>query len=194
MTAQSSVTDRVPETAEWEIDTAHTATHFSVKHLMVSTVRGEFRGVTGRVWLDEAQLTRSRVDVEIEAASIETREPIRDAQLRSSDFFDVERFPKIRFRSTRVECKGKNFVVTGELTMHGVARQVTLDVESFSPAAKDRSGRFVRKVSATGKLNRKDWGLGWSAALETGGLLVGEVVKLQINADLVAKAPVPTSR
>jgi polyisoprenoid-binding protein YceI len=181
-------------TTEWEIDSAHTAAHFSVKHLMVSTVRGQFRKVTGRAWLDERQLTRSRIDVEIDAASLETGEPKRDAHLRSADFFDVEKFPKLTFRSTRIEGKGEEFAVTGDLTMHGATRQVTLTVESLSPAMKDPYGRMVRGVSAVGKLNRKDWGLGWNAALETGGVLVGDEVKLQIDAELVAKAPAQAPR
>lgn len=182
------------QTTEWEIDPAHTAAHFSVKHLMVSTVRGQFRKVTGRVWLDEAQLTRSRIDIGIEAASLETGELKRDAHLRSADFFDVEKYPTLSFQSTRIEGKGDEFVVTGDLTMHGVSRQVTLMVESLSPPMKDPYGRLVRGVSAIGKLNRKDWGLGWNAALETGGVLVGDEVKLQIDAELVAKAPAPAPR
>jgi polyisoprenoid-binding protein YceI len=176
---------------EWEIDSAHTGAHFSVKHLMVSTVRGQFRKVTGRVWLEEGQLTRSRIDVEIDAASIETGEPKRDGHLRSADFFDVEKYPKLTFHSTKIEGKGEEFTVTGDLTMHGVTHQVTLKVESLSPPMKDPYGRLVRGVSAVGKLNRKDWGLGWNAALETGGVLVGEEVKLQIDAELVAKTSAP---
>ena len=154
---------------------------------MVSTVRGQFRKVTGRVLLDEAQLTRSRIEVEIDASSLVTGEPKRDDHLRSADFFDVEKYPKLTFRSTHIEGRGEEFVVTGELTMHGVSRQVTLKVESLSPPMKDPYGRLVRGVSAVGKLNRKDWGLGWNAALETGGVLVGDEVKLQIDAELVAK-------
>jgi polyisoprenoid-binding protein YceI len=176
-------------TTEWEIDTAHTAAQFSVKHLMVSTVRGQFRKVTGKLLLDEADPTRSTVQVEIDAASLETGEPKRDGHLRSADFFDVEKYPKLSFRSTRIERTGEEFMLTGDLTLHGVTRPVTLTVESLSGAMKDPYGRVVRGVSAIGKLNRKDWGLGWNAALETGGVLVGEEVKLQIDAELVAKAP-----
>ena len=137
-------------TTEWEFDSAHTRAHFSVRHLMVSTVRGQFRKVTGRVWLDEGQLTRSRIDVEIDSASLETGEPKRDAHLRSGDFFDVEKFPKLTFQSTRIEGKGEEFAFTGDLTMHGVTRQVTLTVESLSPPMKDPYGRLVRGVSAVG--------------------------------------------
>jgi polyisoprenoid-binding protein YceI len=187
-TSASASVSGAQGTTEWELDTAHTAAHFSVKHLMVSTVRGQFRKVTGRVWLDEQQLTRSRIEVEIEAASLETGEPKRDAHLRSGDFFDVEKFPKLTFRSTRVEGKGEGFTLAGDLTMHGVTHQVTLAVEALSAPMKDPYGRLVRGVSAVGKLNRKEWGLGWNAALEAGGVLVGDEVKLQIDAELVAKA------
>ncbi len=175
--------------AEWEIDSAHTRAHFSVKHLMVSTVRGQFKAVTGTVALDEADLTRSRVQVEVDAASIETGEPKRDGHLKSPDFFDVAKFPKLSFRSTRIERAGDEFKLTGDLTMHGVTRPVTLTVDSLSAPTKDPYGRLVRGVSAHGKLNRKDWGLAWNAPLETGGVLVGEEVKLQIDAELVAKKP-----
>ncbi|MGO8969398.1 MAG: YceI family protein [Myxococcaceae bacterium] len=174
-------------TTEWELDSAHSAAHFSVKHLMVSTVRGQFKTVTGTVTLDEADLTRSRVEVEVDAASIDTREPKRDAHLKSPDFFDVEKFPKLSFRSTRIERAGDEFKVTGDLTMHGVTRPVSLTVDSLSAATKSPFGRVVRGLSATGKLNRKDWGLGWNAPLETGGVLVGEEVKLQIDAELAKK-------
>ena len=160
-------------TTEWEIDSAHTRAHFSVKHLMVSTVRGQFKAVTGTVVLDEGDLTRSRIQVEVDAASIETGEPKRDGHLKSPDFFDVEKFPKMTFHSTRIERVGDEFKVTGDLTMHGVTRPVTLAVESLTSPTKDPYGRRVRGVAATGKLNRKDWGLAWNAPLETGGVLVG---------------------
>jgi len=181
------MTTAAATTTEWELDSAHSAAHFSVKHLMVSTVRGQFKTVTGSVILDEADLTRSRVQVEVDAASIDTREPKRDAHLKSPDFFDVEKFPKLSFRSTRIERAGDEFKVTGDLTMHGVTRPVALTVDSLSAATKSPFGQVVRGISATGKLNRKDWGLGWNAPLETGGVLVGEEVKLQIDAELVAK-------
>lgn len=181
----------MPTTApsEWDIDSAHSAAHFSVRHLMVSTVRGQFKTVTGSVVLDEGDLTRSHVQVEVEAASIETGEPKRDGHLMSPDFFDVAKFPKLSFRSTRIERTGEEFKVTGDLTMHGVTHPVTLTVDSLSGSTKDPYGRVIRGVSAHGKLNRKDWGLGWNAPLETGGVLVGEEVKLQIDAELVAKKP-----
>jgi polyisoprenoid-binding protein YceI len=189
MTAQAAPASKSATAAEWEIDSAHTSAQFSVKHLMVSTVRGHFRKVTGTVVFDDADLTRSSVQVEIDASSLETGEPKRDGHLRSADFFDVEKFPKLTFRSTRIARAGSEFTVTGDLTMHGVTRPVTLTAEAPSAPMKDPYGRVVRGVSATGKLNRKDWDLGWNAALETGGVLVGEEVKLQIDAELVAKAP-----
>jgi polyisoprenoid-binding protein YceI len=187
MTTEAAAT--AGRTSEWEIDSAHSAAHFSVRHLMVSTVRGRFRGLTGSVTLDERELTHSRILVEIDAASIETGEPRRDAHLRSPDFFDAEKFPKIAFRSTRIERSGEEFKLTGDLTMHGVSRPVSLTVESLSPPVKSPSGRVVRGVSATGKLDRREWGLIWNGALETGGVLVGDEVKLQIDVELLAKAP-----
>jgi len=161
---------------------------------MVSTVRGQFKAVRGTALLDERDLTRSQINVEIDSASIDTREEKRDAHLRSADFFDVAKYPKLSFRSTRIERAGDGFKLTGELTMHGVTHPVTLLVDSLSSPTKDPYGRLVRGVSATGKLNRKDWGLGWNLPLETGGVVVGEEVKLQIDAELVAKAAVEASQ
>jgi polyisoprenoid-binding protein YceI len=175
------------QTTPWDIDPAHSAAHFSVRHLMVSTVRGQFRKVAGTVALDEVDLTRSRIEVEIDAASVSTGDDKRDAHLRSSDFFDVEKFPTLTFRSTRIERAGEGFTVVGDLTLHGFSRPVTLAVDAISAPMKNPYGKRVRGVSATGKLNRKDWDLGWNAALEAGGVLVGDEVKLQIDAELVAR-------
>jgi polyisoprenoid-binding protein YceI len=180
-----------PTGTEWEVDNAHTAVRFSVKHMMLSTVRGQFRKLTGTVVLDEADVSRSRVEVEIDAASLDTGEPQRDAHLRSSDFLNVEKFPKLSFRSTSIERAGQGFMLTGDLTVNGVTRPLTLAVASLTKAMKDTHGRTIRGASATGKVNRKHWGLRWSAALETGGVLVGEEVKLQIDAELVAKTLAP---
>jgi polyisoprenoid-binding protein YceI len=176
---------------EWEIDPSHSQAQFGVKHMMVSTVRGEFQKLSGTVDYDEKNPTAAKIDVTIDASSINTREPKRDAHLKSPDFFDVEKNPNITFRSTKVEKAGKNkFKVTGDLTMRGVTRPVTLDTE-LTNTQKDMMGRTVRGVSAIGKLNRKEWGLEWNKAIESGGVLVGDEVKLQIDAELVAKAAAP---
>ncbi len=175
---------------EWEIDTAHTTTQFSVRHMMVAKVRGQFEKVTGTVSLDEADLTRSRIEVIIDASTISTRNEQRDGHLKSPDFFDVAQYPAITFKSTHIADKGGgHLAVTGDLTLHGVTRPITLAVEGLTAPLKNPYGKRVRGVEARGKLNRKDWGLTWNAALETGGVLVGEEVELQIDAELAEKAP-----
>jgi polyisoprenoid-binding protein YceI len=178
------------QAVEWEIDSTHTTTQFSVRHMMVAKVRGQFEKVTGTVVLDEQDLTRSQIDVVIDASTINTRNAQRDGHLRSPDFLDVAQFPEIRFRSTHIEQRGGGeLAVTGDLTLHGVTRPITLAVEGLTQPLKNPWGKLVRGVAAAGKLNRKDWGLTWNAALETGGVLVGEEVELQIDAELVEKAP-----
>lgn len=174
---------------QWQIDPAHSAAHFSVRHLMISNVRGEFTKLSGSATIDMADPSKSKVDVTIDAASINTREPQRDEHLRSSDFFDVARFPSLTFRSTRVEAHGADeFKVTGELTLHGVTREVVLDVEGPTPAIKDPWGNVRAGVTATAKINRKDFGLVWNAVTEAGGLVVGDEVKITIEAELLQQA------
>lgn len=173
----------------WEIDPSHTGVHFSIRHLMVANVRGEFGRVSGRIWLDQEDVTRSRIEASIDVASINTRDPQRDNHLRSADFFDVERYPTMEFRSTRITITGEeDLEVEGELTLHGVTRPVTLAVESPATALKDPFGNLKRGASATAKLNRKDFGLEWNMALETGGVMVGDEVKISIDVELVRQA------
>lgn len=175
--------------SEWELDPAHTTVTFAVRHLMVSTVKGSFEKVSGTVNLDDASPAKSKVDISIDASSINTRNAQRDGHLKSPDFFDVAQHPKLEFKSTKIEKAGKDrFKVTGELTMRGVSRPVTLDVEGPTPPIKDMMGRMVRGVVAKGKLNRKDWGLVWNKALEGGGVLVSDEVQLEVNAELTEKA------
>jgi len=171
--------------SDWNIDPAHTASQFSVKHMMISTVRGQFGKTTGKIHIDDADISKSNIDVTIDATTIDTREPKRDDHLRSADFFDVAKFPTLTFKSTHVQPAGDGYKVTGDLTMHGVTKSVTLDVEALSPATKNPWGKVVRGVSAAAKINRKEWGLGWNAAIEAGGVLVGEEVKLIIDAEMV---------
>jgi polyisoprenoid-binding protein YceI len=174
--------------AEWQIDPAHSSAQFSVKHMMVSTVRGNFQKVSGTVSLDDQDVTKSSVEVTIDAASIDTREPKRDAHLKSPDFFDVAKYPTLTFKSTKIEKAGKDkFKVTGELTMHGQTHPVMLLVEGPTAPIKTPWGTVTRGVSATGKLNRKDWGLNWNKAIEAGGVLVGDEVQLQIDAEMGPK-------
>jgi len=176
--------------AEWQIDPAHSAAHFSVRHLMISNVRGEFTKLSGSALIDPTDLTRSRVEVTINAASLNTREPQRDDHLRSPDFFDVANFPRITFRSSRIESLGpEHYKVTGDLTIHGATKEVALDVEGPTPTVKDPWGNIRAGVSGSAKVNRKDFGLVWNALTETGGVVVGDEVKISIEAELIQKSP-----
>ncbi|HVU52980.1 MAG TPA: YceI family protein [Polyangia bacterium] len=176
--------------ATYDIDTAHAVAGFKVRHLMLAHVRGQLGPVTGTVFIDEADLSRSRVDVSIDARGLDTREARRDEHLRSADFLDVANHPSVTFKSTRVEAPrgvAGDLRVTGDLTIRGVTRPVTLEVEALPPAIKDPWGNARRGVSARGRINRKEWGLEWNMALEAGGVVVGEEVSLEIEAELVAR-------
>jgi polyisoprenoid-binding protein YceI len=178
--------------SDWEIDPAHTTATFAVRHLMVSTVKGSFENVSGTVNLDEANPARSTVEIAIDAASVNTRNGARDGHLKSPDFFDVAQHPKLVFKATKIAKAGKDrFKVVGDLTMRGVTKPVTLDVEGPTPPVKDMMGRMVRGVVARGKLNRKDWGLVWNKALEGGGVLVSDEVQLEVNAEMFEKGSAP---
>ena len=174
----------------WDVDTAHATAGFRVRHLMVSHVRGHLGPVTGTVFIDEQDLSRSRIDVSVDVRGIDSRDPKRDEHLRSADFFDVENHPAVTFRSTRVEAPrgpAGDLRVTGELTMRGVSRPVTLEVEALGPAIQDPWGNARRGVSARARVNRKDWGLKWNLAIEAGGVAVGDEVAIEIDAELVAR-------
>ena len=178
----------IPEvkTTTWSIDPVHSAAQFKVKHMMISNVKGEFTAVKGSLEFDEHNIENSRVEAEIDASTINTREPQRDAHLKSADFFDVEKFPTLSFRSTKVSQKAEGeLAVEGVLTIHGVARPVTFAVEGPSAPTKDPWGNTRIGLSATTKINRKDFGLTWNAALETGGILVGEEVTLTLDVQFV---------
>jgi len=175
---------------QWQIDPAHSAAHFSVRHLMISNVRGEFTNISGSALMDPADLSNSSVEVTIQAASLSTREPQRDEHLRSADFFDVAKYPALTFRSKRIESLGAEyFKLVGDLTIHGVAKEVTLDIEGPTPAIKDPWGNVRAGVTGSTKINRKDFGLVWNALTETGGLVVGDEVKITIEAELIQKSP-----
>jgi polyisoprenoid-binding protein YceI len=174
----------------WKIDPAHTQSSFTVRHLVISDVRGEFRTTNGSVRLDEQDPSRSAVEVVIDAASIHTRDDRRDAHLRSPDFFDVEKHPKITFKSSRVEKGGDGFKVAGDLTMHGVTRPVLLEVSAPTPEIKDPTGMARRGVSARTILSRRDFGLSWNKMVEAGPV-VGDEVKVEIDAELVTESPAP---
>ena len=172
----------------WKIDPAHSGVHFSVKHLVVATVRGQFNTVSGSVVIDPLDPAGSSVHALIDAASIDTREPQRDAHLRSPDFLDVERFPTIEFRSTTVARADDGYTVSGDLTIHGVTRPVVLRVETTDDEIRDHVGNLKRAATATAKINRKDFGLTWNVALETGGFVVGDEIRIEIDVELLHQA------
>jgi polyisoprenoid-binding protein YceI len=174
--------------APWEFDPAHTGVHFKVRHLMISSVRGEFEKVSGKIVYDESDVTKSSADIAIETASINTRVAKRDEHLRSPDFLDVAKFPAITFRSKRVEKAGNGTLkMTGDLTIRGVTKEVVLAVEGPSPEIKDPMGNRRVGGQAATKINRKDFGLVWNAALETGGVVVGDEVEITIDMEIYRK-------
>lgn len=173
-------------TNRWDIDLGHSAIHFWVRHMVISKVHGRFARWSGALELDLADPTRSSVEVRIDAASIDTQVADRDAHLRSADFLDVANHPELTFRSTRIEKAGEGYRVVGSLTLHGVTREVVLDAE-FSGTGKDPWGNERAGFSARTVLDRKEYGLAWNAALETGGLLVGEKVEITLEVEAVRK-------
>jgi polyisoprenoid-binding protein YceI len=168
----------------WKIDPAHTHVEFAVKHMMISTVKGRFSEVTGEIQLDEGTFPNSKVNIDVNVGSIDTREPQRDAHLRSGDFFDAEKFPTITFRVTAIEGPLHEFKLTGDLTIRGVTRPITLDV-THEGRGKDPWGGERIGFAAAGKIKRSDFGLTWNAALETGGFLVGDDVKISLDVEAV---------
>ncbi len=173
----------------YQIDTAHTHAQFKVRHMMISNVKGGFTKVTGTVEFDEANPAASSINVTIDVASIDTREPQRDAHLRSADFFEVEKFPTITFVSKEVVKSGDDsFEVVGDLTIRGVTRTIDLNVEEVTPEMKDPYGFYRRGASAKTKIMRSDFGLKYNAALETGGVLIGDEIQITIDTELVRQA------
>ncbi len=169
----------------WTIDPAHSEINFTVRHMMISNVRGRFERFTGNVEFDEQDPTRSTVEVQIEAASISTRDAQRDAHLRSPDFLSAEQYPYLVFKSKRVEMTGENTArIVGDLTIRDLTHEVVLDAE-YSGLAKSPWGTVSAGFSASTKINRKDWNLMWNVALETGGVLVGDEVKINIELEIV---------
>jgi len=174
--------------ATYDIDQAHSSVGFGVKHMMVSTTRGVFKDFAGTVTYDPANVAASAVDVTIQAASIDTQNAKRDTHLRSADFFDVEKFPTLTFKSKSAAPAGDGKLkLVGDLTMHGVTKEVTLDVTGPSEALKTERGA-IRGATATTVVNRKDFGLGWNKVLETGGLAVGEDVTITLEIELHEQA------
>jgi polyisoprenoid-binding protein YceI len=175
-------------TTTWQLDPAHTTVEFAVKHMMFTTVRGRFKTFSGTVYVDEANPGKSRVEVEIDASSLDTGVGDRDAHLRSADFLDVEHHPKIRFRSTNVSGAhrkpGDHFRVSGDLEIRGTSLPVELDV-TFEGVGQDPWGKQRGGFAAKTEIDRHQWGLRWNQALETGGVLVGQKVRIEIEAQAV---------
>jgi polyisoprenoid-binding protein YceI len=173
----------------WSIDGSHSAAHFAVRHMMVSTVRGDMGKVAGTVNFDGKNLAAATVTATVDTAGIDTREPKRDAHLKSPDFFDVVTYPTITFVSKRVTPNADgSFKVLGDLTLHGVTKETTLDVEALRPTIKDQGGNTRSGTTATTKINRQDYGVKWSRALDGGGLVVGDEVTITIDVELVMPA------
>ena len=173
-------------TSTWNIDPSHTVAEFKVRHMMISNVKGQFAKATGRLVLDESELMNSHVEATIDAASIETRDPQRDAHLKSGDFLDVESFPTLSFKSTSISLvRAGELAVKGEMTIRDVTRKILFDVEGPTPPAKDPWGNTRVAVSATTKISRKDFGLTWNSALESGGVLVGDEVTITLDVQFV---------
>ena len=177
-----------PETtvSTWNLDPVHSVAEFKVKHMMISNVKGQFTGVSGVLTFDEQDIAKSKVEASINASSINTGDQQRDAHLKSADFFDVEKYPALTFRSTGIQRTGEDeLAVAGDLTIHGVTRRVVFGVEGPTPAHTDPWGNTCLGLSATTKINRKDFGLTWNAALEAGGILVGDEVTITLDVQFV---------
>ncbi len=184
---QAQVSEQEEQASTWEFDPAHSFAEFAVRHLMVSTVTGRFKALRGSIALDKASIQDSRVEAEIEAASIDTGTADRDNHLRSPDFFDVAKHPKLTFRSSRVEDLGEDSLrVHGDLTVIGVTRPVTLDV-SYLGEILDPWGNRRRGFTAETTLHRKDFGMTWNQVLDSGGVLVGDRVRVTLNIEAVEK-------
>jgi polyisoprenoid-binding protein YceI len=171
---------------QWNIDASHSNAHFSVRHMMITNVRGEFQKLEGSVTFDPANPEATKIDATIDVASLSTRDAQRDGHLKSADFLDVEKFPQLTFKSKSVKAKGKeHLTVTGDLTIRGVTKEVVLDVEGPSAAATDPFGNVRVGATASTKIKRDEFGIVWNAALEAGGVLVGNDVNVTIDISLI---------
>jgi polyisoprenoid-binding protein YceI len=174
----TAATQTTTTTTTWDLDPSHSLVEFSAKHMMIATVKGRFAGVRGTITQHGDEMARASVDVEIDTASLDTRDERRDGHLRSADFFDVENFPTITFKSTRVEPLGEDRArLIGDLTIKGVTREVALDV-TLNGQGRNPYGKVIAAAEASTSINRKDFGLNWNVALETGGWLVGDSIKI----------------
>jgi polyisoprenoid-binding protein YceI len=171
---------------QWLIDPSHSNASFSVRHMMITNVRGEFQKIEGHVTFDPANPEAAQIEASVDAASVSTRDEKRDGHLKSPDFFDVEKFPKLSFKSKSVKAKGKEHLsVTGDLSIHGITKEVVFDVEGPSAPSTDPFGNTRVGATATAKIKREDFGLTWNAALEAGGVLVGHDVAITVDISLI---------
>ena len=172
----------------WQIDPMHTSVEFTVRHMMISNIKGVFEKTSGTVTVEGSDPTSAKIDATIDASSIDTRVDRRDEDLKSPNFLDVAKYPTITFKSTKVEAAGEGkWKVTGNLTLHGVTKSVVLDVESSGAPIKDPFGNTRAGASATTKINRKDFGLTYNKTLETGGVMVGDDVAISIDVEAIKK-------
>ena len=184
-----SATTPATSVTTWTVDPVHSNAEFRVKHMMITNVRGRFTGVTGKLTYDPADVSKSQVEATIDIATVDTRDPQRDTHLKGADFFDAEKFPTMSFRSTKVTRKSHGtLAVSGPLTIHGITKDVEFEVEGPTPPAKDPWGNTRIGVNATTKIDRRDYGLTFNAALETGGVLVGEEVNITLELEFVQAA------
>ena len=174
--------------ATWQVDPNHSSFEFKIRHLTVSNVKGTFTKPKAAITIDDQDVTKLKVEVTIDAASVNTGNNMRDDHLRGADFFDVAKYPEITFVSKKVtRVDADRLKVTGDLTIHGVKREITMDVEGPTPEVKDPSGNFRRGATATGKIYRKDFGLTWNRVLDTGGVVVGDEVTIYVEVELIRK-------
>lgn len=178
----------------YKIDPAHSSAHFVVRHMMITNVRGGFSGVEGTINYDPDHPTQSAINVAIDASKISTLDEQRDTHLRSADFLDVEQYPSIAFRSKKIELGGdEEWKITGDLTIHGVTKEVVLNAEGPTPEGKDPFGNVRIGASATTKIKRSDFGLKWNAPVETGGILIGDELKIELEVSAVRSQSAATA-
>lgn len=175
------------QTSTWNIDPNHTAAQFTVRHMGLSNVTGTFDKVSGSAQMDDKDFTKSSVDAVIDVASVDTRVEMRDKDLRSDHFFDVAKYPTMEFKSKRIEKRGDGYKLIGDLTIHGVTKEVSLDMDQPSGIITDGHGNSHRGFSASTTINRKDWGLVYNNTLQSGEAVVGDNIKIQIDVELVQK-------
>lgn len=184
--AESTSTSKVAST--WNIDPSHSVAEFKVRHMMISYVRGEFSDLSGTLKLDETDYTHSAIEVSIPVASIKTVDEKLDTHLKNEDFFDVEKFPTLTFKSASIRSKGnRNYEVAGDLTIHGVTKSVTLNVNDVSAPSKDPWGNLRIGLAGSTKVNRRDFGIVWNTALDAGGVLVGDEVMITLDVQFIKR-------